>query len=90
MNADFTRLVFAVIASILSVPAIVALIRAAVFFGNLERSVTELRTSLDAFTKEVRWQLRDHDVTLGDIKPKVKMMWDGEERRAAAREASAE
>lgn len=79
---DFLKVVASVFGVIVSMPVLVAVFRTMLFVGQMKNTVDTTAETLTKFTEKVEQVLEDHSKSLTDVEVKVKILWDGQNRRS--------
>lgn len=81
---DFLRIAASVVGILISLPLLIALVRAAVFFGSMSRTVEQIGESLQSFVASTNARFAALENTQGDHGEKIAVLWDGHERRTGS------
>lgn len=88
MNADTLKIVATVVGAFVSAPLIFAFIKAGMFFGTMQQSVSSLQDALSAhvvnierYIEQSNNRFEDHSNKINEHSGKIAVLWDGHERR---------
>lgn len=76
--AEFLKTAAMVVGGVVSLPLLVALVRAAMFFGAMTQTVKQLQEALNQFLAEFAAEKQ----TVSEHGEKLAVLWDGRERRS--------
>lgn len=81
MNPQLMQQIALVMGTILALPFLIALVRASMFVGSMDRTVKDTAKLLDSFIKRVDSDLSSHDDRTSSLEKQVAVLWDGRDRR---------
>lgn len=81
MTFELIRTIGIVLGVILSIPAMIALVKLTLFIGNMQSTVAATARSLEAFMTKIEAHLDEQALQLGEHEVKLAILMDGHERR---------